>query len=85
MEISFLGPDTFLLHLLRGDVILPVLCDSGKFWEDPQSPADFHVLQGKGKSTKEVLKRIDYGGSLTLLLTVRSFCSCSVRYLTFYN
>ena len=24
-------------------------------------------LQGTGRSTKEILKRIDYGGSLTLL------------------
>jgi len=27
-------------------------------------------FQGKGKTAKEVLKRIDYGGSLFLLLTV---------------
>jgi hypothetical protein len=26
-----------------------------------------HELQGTGRSTKEILKRIDYGGSLTLL------------------
>lgn len=31
-----------------------------------------YVTPGKGKSTKEVLKRIDYGGSLSLLLTVGS-------------
>lgn len=30
----------------------------------------FRMLQGKSKSTKEVLKRIDYWGSLTLLLSV---------------
>lgn len=29
-------------------------------------------LQGKGKSTKEVLKRIDYGGSVALMSFVRS-------------
>jgi hypothetical protein len=28
------------------------------------------VFQGKGKSPKDVLKRIDYGGSLTLLCSV---------------
>lgn len=27
-------------------------------------------LQGKGRSTKEILKRIDYGGSGSLLLFV---------------
>ena len=27
--------------------------------------------QGKGKSAKEILKRIDYFGSLTLMLSVR--------------
>lgn len=32
-------------------------------------------LQGKGKSTKEILKRIDYGGSATLMLFVRSMFS----------
>jgi hypothetical protein len=26
--------------------------------------------QGEGKSTKEVLRRIDYGGSITLLISV---------------
>jgi len=31
-----------------------------------------YVTPGKSKSTKEVLKRIDYGGSLTLLITVGS-------------
>lgn len=30
-------------------------------------------LQGKGKSTKDVLKRIDYGGSATLLASVGDF------------
>ena len=29
-------------------------------------------LQGKSKSTREVLKRIDYGGSFTLLFAVRT-------------
>lgn len=32
-----------------------------------------YVTPGKGKSTKEVLKRIDYGGSFTLLISVLSF------------
>ncbi|EGN96457.1 hypothetical protein SERLA73DRAFT_186194 [Serpula lacrymans var. lacrymans S7.3] len=32
-----------------------------------------YVTPGKGKSTKEVLKRIDYGGSITLLVAVGSF------------
>ncbi|KAJ8508019.1 hypothetical protein ONZ45_g9348 [Pleurotus djamor] len=31
-----------------------------------------YVTPGKGRSTKEVLKRIDYGGSITLLITVGS-------------
>ncbi|KAG6864105.1 hypothetical protein C0991_012447 [Blastosporella zonata] len=29
-----------------------------------------HSIQGKGKSAREVLKRIDYGGSITLLIAV---------------
>ncbi|KAG6909882.1 hypothetical protein DXG01_014691 [Tephrocybe rancida] len=29
-----------------------------------------YVTPGKGKSTKEILKRIDYGGTLTLLISV---------------
>ena len=33
------------------------------------------LLQGKGKTAKEVLKRIDYGGSLSLLMTVCYFYS----------
>ncbi|KAH7924071.1 MFS general substrate transporter [Leucogyrophana mollusca] len=32
-----------------------------------------YVTPGKGKSAKEVLKRIDYGGSFTLLVAVGSF------------
>ncbi|KAH7911105.1 major facilitator superfamily domain-containing protein [Hygrophoropsis aurantiaca] len=32
-----------------------------------------YVTPGKGKSAKEVLKRIDYGGSLTLLVAIGSF------------
>ncbi|KAI0074691.1 MFS general substrate transporter [Panus rudis PR-1116 ss-1] len=32
-----------------------------------------YVTPGKGRSTKEVLKRIDYGGSITLLIAVLSF------------
>ncbi|KAI0684014.1 vacuolar amino acid permease, partial [Cytidiella melzeri] len=32
-----------------------------------------YVTPGKSKSAKEVLKRIDYGGSLTLLISVLSF------------
>lgn len=32
-----------------------------------------YVTKGKGKSTIEVLKRIDYFGSLTLLISVCSF------------
>lgn len=28
--------------------------------------------QGKGKSTKEILRRIDYGGSITLMMAVGS-------------
>jgi len=40
-----------------------------------------YVTPGKGKSTKEVLKRIDYGGSVTLLLTVgATLIFLSVRY-----
>lgn len=49
----------------------------------PRKPlvyAPFHVseelVKGKGNSTKEVLKRIDYGGSFTLFGSV----SLSVRY-----
>jgi hypothetical protein len=33
--------------------------------------------QGKGKSAKEVLKRIDYGGSFTLLMAV-SLMHCAI-------
>jgi len=44
------------------------------------------VTQGKGKSPKEVLKRIDYGGSATLLIAV-CIVSCLVisshQYLLF--
>ena len=31
------------------------------------------TAQGKGKSAKEILKRIDYIGSLSLMLSVRFF------------
>lgn len=31
-----------------------------------------YVTEGKGRSTKEIIKRIDYGGSLTLMLAVGS-------------
>jgi hypothetical protein len=33
----------------------------------------FTLSQGEGKSSKEALKRIDYGGSATLLVAVLSF------------
>lgn len=36
--------------------------------------------QGKSKSTREVFKRIDYGGSLTLLGAVRTFFSLAFRF-----
>ncbi|KAF8061811.1 vacuolar amino acid permease [Lyophyllum atratum] len=40
-----------------------------------------YVTPGKGKSTKEVLKRIDYGGSIMLLITVgATLIFLSVRY-----
>jgi hypothetical protein len=32
----------------------------------------FTLSQGEGKSSKEALKRIDYGGSATLLVAVRT-------------
>lgn len=35
------------------------------------------IIQGRSKSAKEVLKRIDYGGSLTLLVSVSLVCDCS--------
>lgn len=59
-----------LLRLLWPHVIQSDLCDSGK-----RVPRLFEILadpgsKGKGKSAKEVLKRIDYGGSLFLLMTV---------------
>ncbi|KAF8636888.1 hypothetical protein AX16_010944 [Volvariella volvacea WC 439] len=40
-----------------------------------------YVTPGKGRSTKEILKRIDYGGSATLLITVAStLVFLSLRY-----
>lgn len=41
------------------------------------SISDDILFQGKGKSTKEVLKRIDYGGSVALLVSVSIFPSRS--------
>lgn len=37
--------------------------------------------KGSGRSTKEILKRIDYGGSLCLLGGVRSKLSCVLGFL----
>ena len=38
-------------------------------YADNNTSHPMHV-QGKGKSTKEMLKRIDYGGTLTLFMAV---------------
>lgn len=83
MEIGFLAANTLLLRLIRVDNILLVLCYSGKVHDGAQFPTDLHIHQGKGKSTKEVLKRIDYGGSLSLLLTVRLIVRFLQPLLTF--
>ena len=37
-----------------------------------RSHDQFIPPQGEGKSSKEVLKRIDYGGIVTLLIAVRA-------------
>jgi len=70
MEIGFLDSNAIFLCILCPDNILLVLRDSSKLYEIFDSLTDPYVLQGKGKSTKEVLRRIDYGGILALLLTV---------------
>jgi len=67
------NPNPLLLFIVRDHGLESQLCNRGKlfkffsliFWHMP--------AQGKGKSAKEILKRIDYLGSLCVLLAVR-FC-----------
>ncbi len=51
-------------------------------FSDFVSESVFICLQGRGKSTKDILKRIDYAGSLSLLISVGS---CLFFLSTRYN
>lgn len=49
----------------------PQLCDAGTYKYVILRILTDRFLQGESKSTKEVLKRIDYGGTVTIFGTVR--------------
>lgn len=74
MAMGLSYPASSFSGIIRLDVNQFEICDACK-----SSSSIYHILshrlsdQGKGKSTKEVLKRIDYGGSFTLLGAVCTF------------
>jgi hypothetical protein len=75
--MGFLNADAPVLYFAGLDAIQLALCYSCEFSPNLPSPRALIFEQGKSKSAKEVLKRIDYGGSFTLLISV-SLMHCPI-------
>lgn len=69
VESSILNTDPHIHAGLHVDVLQSQLYYACRYHSEDRTLANLDQ-QGKSRSAKEVLRRIDYGGSLTLLVTV---------------
>ena len=71
MEGWVLGSAPRLSSLIRPHRLQPALRHAGELESTfVQSPGDAYETQGKGKTPKEILKKIDYGGITAILAWV---------------
>lgn len=72
MALGILNTDASVPHLAAFDGRESQLCNSSQcIYLSLVMSLSNVLLQGKSKGAKEVLKRIDYGGTATLFATVR--------------
>lgn len=75
--MGFSHPGSFVLGFISFNIVQPELRDRGKARPElalhSVSTKCVPTPQGTGKSAKEILRRIDYLGSSSLMMAVRSY------------
>ena len=84
MAMGVLDSNTLIRGVDRAHNLQFAICYASRYIEETHImvTANSSCYKGAGRSTKEILKRIDYGGSLTLMGAVSASylstpCSCS--------